>query len=518
MNQSWARDTRAGIGWSVGTFAAGRVFTFVATLILARLLVPAEFGVVAAILAYTSLLELGSDLGMQATVVYEQEKGHSDRLHNAFTINLGIACAFSFAGVLFAPLVASFFGSAGDVGLFRLAALSLLLTGLGNIHDGLLLRELDFRRRVVPELTKGTVRGVVSIALALAGAGAASLVVGLLAGQAAWVIVLWAITAYRPRLRFDRATARSMTAYGTGAVMLEVLGVVATRADVVVIGKVLGVAALGIYTVAFRVPDVLIQSVTWSVSKVVFPALSRVRASDREALPAATLTLLRYQALGALPVAATLAVLSSPLIVVLFSEKWAAGGGVMAAVAVATGIGAMAYPLGDVFKALGRQRTLVAVNLVNLPLMVAGMIVVAPSGIVWVAWAIAGLATLNLLIIAGLVSRTLGIRVRQYLVAILPAVATAAGCGLAAAFVRVAGSSAPRGVVVFTGLCAAAAGGVAAMRLLAPETFTALLGIVRTLRSRRAQRRRQVKPSSGIAPPAAPRHRTSVPGPADGRL
>jgi lipopolysaccharide exporter len=514
--ESWARKTRAGIGWSIGTFAAGRVLTFVATVILARLLVPAEFGVVAAILVYTSLLELGSDLGMQATVVYEQEKGRSERLHNAFTINLGIACAFSAAGVLFAPLVASFFGSGGDVGLFRLAPLSLLITAFGNIHDGLLLRELDFRRRVVPELTRGAVRGVVSIALAILGVGAASLVVGLMAGQAAWVVVLWQITAYRPRLRLDRATARSMTAYGSGAVMLEVLGVVATRADVVVIGKVLGVAALGIYTVAFRVPEVLILSMTWSVSRVAFPALSRMRASDRDGLPAATLTLLRYQALGALPVAATLAVLSSPLIVVLFSEKWAQGGGVMAAVAVATGIGAMAYPLGDVFKALGRQRTLVAVNLVNLPLMVAGMIVVAPSGIVWVAWAVAGLATVNLLIIAVLVSRTVGIRIRQYLVAIQPAMATAAGCGLAAGLVRVAASSEPRGVEVFAGLCAAGAGGALAMRLLAPDTFRTVLGIVR--KAWPAGRASAGEPRRGIAPRAVPRRQSSVPGPADGRL
>jgi lipopolysaccharide exporter len=469
-SEDWARTARTGVGWSLTSFAAGRALTFVATMILARLLVPAEFGVVAAILVFLSLLELASDLGMKSTVIYEQERGLSHRLDAAFTINLGLAIGLFALAVILAPAVATLFAVGGEADLFRLAAASLLITSFGNIHDAILLRELAFRRRIVPELARGLVRGGVSVGLALGGAGAVSLVVGMLAGQVAWTAVLWVLSRYRPRLRFDREMARSMISYGSGAVALDVISVVGTRADTVVVARALGASALGVYSIAYRLPDLLISSVAWRVSKVVFPALSQVRSRDRTALPEATLALLRYQALGALPVAATLAVLAPAAIVVLFSDQWREGAGVMAAIAVAAGLSALSFPLGDVFKAIGRQRTLVAINLVNLPLFVGAMIAVAPRGIVWVAWATATATLIHLLMVAGAVAMAIRLRVADLLRAIGPALAAAGGCGLGAAAVRLAWPDLAL-VPLLAGSLAALAGGTIILRALAPRTF-----------------------------------------------
>lgn len=480
---SWGRATRAGVGWSLASLVGGRTLTFLATLVLARLLVPAEFGVVAAILVFLALLELASDLGMKATVIYEQERGRSYRLDSAFTINLLIAILlFAFALAL-APAVAGFFGVGAEAGLFRLAAPLLLLSAFGNIHDALLMRELDFRRRIVPELIRGVVRGAVSVALAFAGAGAGALVIGMLVGQGAWVAALWFQTGYRPRLRLDLATARSMSAYGSGAVALELIAVIASRADAIVIGGVLGTAALGLYTVAMRVPELLIRSVAWSFSRVAFPALSRRRADDREALPQATLGLLRYQSLVALPAAAWLAVLAPVMIVVLFGETWREGGGVMAAIAVSAGIGSLAYPLGDALKALARQRRLVAINLATVPLVIAAMIAVAPSGIVWVAWAVCALSIVNLLSIAAAVSSLLSIGPARLARALGPALSAGAGCAIGAALVRLAWPAESVGPLL-AGSCASLAVGLAALRVLAPATFVEL---VRALPGRRAR-------------------------------
>lgn len=486
---SWGRATRAGVGWSIASLVAGRTLTFLATLVLARLLVPAEFGVVAAILVFLALLELASDLGMKATVIYEQERGRSDRLDSAFTINLLIAAILFGVALGLAPAVAGFFGVGDEAGLFRLASMLLILSAFGNIHDAVLMRELDFRRRLVPELARGLVRGAVSVGLAVAGAGAGALVIGMLVGQAAWVATLWWQTGYRPRLRLDLATARSMTAYGSGALALELIAVIAGRADAIVIGGMLGTAALGLYAVALRVPELLIRSVAWSFSRVAFPALSRRRADDRGALPQATLGLLRYQSLVALPTAAWLAVLAPVVIVVLFGETWRPGGGVMAAIAVSAGIGALAYPLGDALKALARQRRLVAINLVTVPLMIVAMIAVAPHGITWVAWAVCALSVVNLLLIAAAVSRALGIGPAVLATALAPALSAAAGCAIGAACVRLAWPAESAGALL-AGTCASLAGGLAALRLLAPATFAELARASTEARGRRLPRRR----------------------------
>src|SRR5215218_9871402 len=168
---------RAGVVWSSLAFIATRALTLGSVVILARLLAPSEFGVVAAVLIVLGLLEVGSDLGMKATVIYEQGDDPI-RVNTAFWLGLAISGGLSALGLLLAPLAADFFNMPDQTDLFRLAVLNVALTGLGNVHDALLLRDLAFRPRVVTEVIRGCVRAGVSIALAVAGVGAASLVWG----------------------------------------------------------------------------------------------------------------------------------------------------------------------------------------------------------------------------------------------------------------------------------------------------------------------------------------------------
>src|SRR4051794_37024441 len=336
---------RSGIVWTTVAFVATKGLGLVSVIVLARLLGPSQFGAVAAVLVVLGVLELGSDLGMKASVIYEQERGITARVQTAFSLGMMISLALTGIGVLISPLLADFFRTDEVTGLFRLAVLNIALTGLGNVHDALLLRDLAFRPRIFTEVIRGLVRAAVSIVLALAGFGAASLVWGMLSGTFAWVVTLWWVTGFIPSLRFNFGIARSMLAYGLGASSLDALAAITTRLDVAVIGRVLGASALGLYTIAFRVPELIIQSVAWNVSLVVFPALSRQRELDREELAPATVALVRYQALYALPLAAGMAVLASPLVTVLFSSKWQDAAGVLAAVSVMTAIAAVVHPL-----------------------------------------------------------------------------------------------------------------------------------------------------------------------------
>jgi len=477
-DSDWGRSTRHGLLWSALSLLGNRAVNFVSVLILARLLAPSEFGLVAAIVVFLSFIELGSDLGMKATVVYEQEKGVTGRVQSAFTLNLIIAVCLTGVGVLCAPLVADFFGVGDKADLFRLGALSLLFVGLGNIHDALLLRSMDFKRRTIPQMVRASVRAAISVGLALSGLGAASLVVGMLVGAAAWTLAQWIVSPFRPTFELDMQVIREMAGYGSAAALLEVLAVVGSRADTAIVGRVLGERALGLYSIAFRVPELLIETVAWNTSQVAFPALSRKRASDRGDLARATMRLLRFQALYALPVAAGVAMVSTPLIVVLFSSDWEAAGGVTAAIAVKAGVGAVVFPLGDVFKALGRQRVLVALDSIEIPVMIAAIVVIAPSGITAVAWGRTGFAVLFGLIQIGLVLRALRIDVRTLLSAAQPALAVAAGVIVGAGACRLAidGSD----LVLLIGISAAgAAGGLLAARLFAFGAVQELWGLLR---------------------------------------
>ena len=469
--ESFEARTRSGVFWSTLSFTGTKAFTFISTLILARLLVPAQFGVVAAILTFLALLDLFSDVGMAATVIYEMEEGHSERLDTAFILNLAFALAMTVVAVAAAPLVADFFRIPHETWLFRLAGLNLLLTGLGNIHDSLLLRELEFNRRIIPQLARSIVRGGVSIVLALAGQGAAGLVIGMLAGSAVWSAMQWSLARYRPRLHYDPRAARDMLSYGSGAVMLELLAIVAGRADSLAIGRVLGAGALGLYTIAFRIPELLIENVAWNVSMVAFPALARQRVENESGLGGATMKLLRYQALYTLPLSAGLAVLATPLIVVLFSPTWVQAGAVMSAIAVMAGIFSTVFPLGDVFKATGKQRLLVAINLLQVPLLIGGVILAAPAGIVAVGWVRAAEMLLHGTMTTLVVAYVISIPLRHVAASLWPALAATAGVLIGAGAVRLLLPALSLGPLVI-GTVAGLMGGTVALRVLAPEAFS----------------------------------------------
>ncbi|MEA2426542.1 MAG: hypothetical protein QOF37_170 [Thermoleophilaceae bacterium] len=503
------QSLRGGIFWSLLTFVAAKSITFLSTLVLARLLGPSEFGVMAAVLAYVALLELIGDLGMNATVVYESEKGITPRVETAFTLNLIVAAVLTVAGVLLAPFIADFFNVGSHADLFRLAALDLILTGLGNVHDAILLRELDFCRRIVPQLAANIVRAGLTIALVALGLGALGLVVGFLAGTAAGTIALWALSSFRPRLTIQRSALRSMLTYGGWASVLQIFAVIGNRADVAVIGRVLGERALGIYVIGQRLPELVIENVSWNLSVVAFPALSRKRDSEQGMVPT-TLNLVRYGALFGLPVGALISVLATPLVVVLFGAKWQAAGVVMSAVALMYAMNAVIFPLGDVFKALGRQPTMVAYNAALVPTMVAAMVLASPSGIGAVVWARVGVSFVSGAVLVVLVLRALDLRLVTFLVQLRGAVAAGAGVVAGSGAVRLLWPDNSVGPLV-TGALAGAAVGLLALRLFGRHEYGELTEVIgRRLRSR-APLTSPPEPVTATVPTTEPPHERLAP-------
>jgi O-antigen/teichoic acid export membrane protein/peptidoglycan/xylan/chitin deacetylase (PgdA/CDA1 family) len=477
----WGGTVRRGIMWSVAAFGTSKALSLISILVLARLLTPNQFGVVAAVAAYIALIELGSDLGMKPAIIYEQEQDISARVHTAFTVNLLTAAALTGLGMLLAPAVAGFFGVPGEAGLFRLGALNLLFTGLGNIHDGLLLRDMSFARRIRPQIGRDLVRVAVSVALALAGLGATALVLGFLAGTAAWTVWQWFLTPLRPRLNYDSAIARSMIAYGAPAALLQILATINSRLDVVLIGHLINSRALGIYSIAYRLPEVLLASVAYTLGVVAFPALARQRLNDRSGLAPATLQLLRYMAVYALPVAAGLAVLSVPLIELLFSHKWHDAAQLLVPIAAAAALYTVVFPLGDLLKAVGKQATIVRINIVLVPLMIAACMLAAPSGVLAVSWALVGTSAAFAGMMSVAVGRELHLRAGAFARTYAPGLWASVGVLAAAGFVRMTwpATSVP---AVTVAAIAGALGAALALRLLAPRTFVDLVRQLRGLR------------------------------------
>jgi O-antigen/teichoic acid export membrane protein len=240
---------RAFIGflWAAASYAGGRILVFVATLVLARLLVPAEFGLVAFALAVIHYLEYLTDLGLGAALVYRSDAEDPKVSSTAFWIGVcGGLVLFAVSWVL-APLLGEIGPDERVVDLFRVLALYFLFTALGKAHEYRLRRRLEFRKLFWPQLLAGLTKGVVSIALAVAGAGAWSLIIGQLAGALCQSAALWTVHPWRPSFAISRSHLGPMLRFGLGIVAVGLLGQGASNFDYLSGGAKLGAVALGLY-------------------------------------------------------------------------------------------------------------------------------------------------------------------------------------------------------------------------------------------------------------------------------
>lgn len=462
-----------GVGWSLFALVASKLVSFLALLVLARLLVPDEFGVVAAITTYLAFLEIASDLGVKAVVIYEQERDHGARVQTAFSLNLVVVAGATLIGAGLSWPASAFFGLADRHDLFLLGVLSLTFTGVSNIHDALLLRELSLGRRVRPQLARGVVQAIVSIALAAAGLGASALVVGVVCGSLAWTLVHWSLTTFRPDLTLDRAIARSMIAYASGAWLFFVTSWLSIQADVLVVGNRLNTEDLGVYTMAYRLPELLVFNVAWTLSIVAFPALARERKREDSDVVDSTVALIAWLGLYALPLAAGLAVLGQPIVDVAFSSRWSASGPVLSGVALAVALLTVMTPISDAAKAVGKQWSMVVIYALHVPLVVVAVLLASDDGPAAVAWASVAATVVFVVALTAWAHVALDVAVDLVLRALWPPSAAALGvCALALPTRLLLQDHAPDVVVLLGAGTAAALGAVVGLRLLTPGILT----------------------------------------------
>jgi O-antigen/teichoic acid export membrane protein len=384
-----ASAAAVGVGWNYAAFALNKGLVFLATLILARLLVPEDFGLLALGLVVMQFLDRIAEFGVGQAVIFRQED--PERTANvAFILNMTLSAAMSLAAFCAAPLVGVAFQEPRVTPVIRVLAFAPLLYGLRNVPAARLSKSLDFRRRLLPEVGRAATRGTVAIVLAMMGFGVWSLVWGHLAGAAVCTALYWWVTGWRPRLEFDWAIARLLAGYGVQIVLVGLLTNLIRDVDYFVVGRRLGAAALGYYTIALRLPELLVLGFCRVVSRSLFPAFSRLQ-KDWVLLRVGFLASLRYIAMISVPVSLGLVLVARESVLLFYGDRWAPVIAVTRLLAVYAMFMSMSFNTGDVYKAIGRPMILNQIGLSRL-------VVAAP--LLWLAagYDIVMVATAQLLI------------------------------------------------------------------------------------------------------------------------
>ncbi|MBP8001555.1 MAG: lipopolysaccharide biosynthesis protein [Chloroflexi bacterium] len=386
QNRNLAKATFQGTMWEYTSQYTGRFLVFISTAILARLLIKEDFGIAGYALVVIGFLEIVEGLGIGSAIIYHHED--KDRLNTAFWIGVGMGLSlFVLSFFVVAPLAGQFFQDARAVPVTQALALVFPLSSLGLVPRALLMKKLAFGRKFVPEMSRSLSKGIVSVVLALLGFGAWSLIIGQIAGTAVETLAYWWVVPWRPQFRFHRHLATSLLSYGTGVISMEGLGIVMLNLDYLLIGRYMSAAALGTYTLAFRVPELLVKQFCNVVGNVTFPIYSRLR-DDPQALKRGFLKTMRYMTMLTIPMGLGLALVSRPFVLTFFTAKWADAIPVMSAIALYTLFRSLVFNAGSVYKATGRPGLLSRLSLIQAAITIPALwwAVVTYNTILAVAW------------------------------------------------------------------------------------------------------------------------------------
>jgi PST family polysaccharide transporter len=384
-------------GWAaiwafLGTIA-GRLITVIGLAFLARLLAPKDFGLFTFALVFITYLETFGDLGSGVALVYWPNRLR-DAAQVTFVINVLMGLAWFAVATYMAPAVANFFGSPNADGMVRALAWTFILKGLSNTHDALAQKEMRFRAKLLPDCGFAVLKMISAIVLARAGFGGWALVWGHLIGLASSTIFYWLIVPWRPSFYFPSDLLRPMLRYGRGIVIVNLLGAIVHRADMAIVGRMLGVTALGFYQLGDRMSDMTVTVLLWVISKVVFPIFARVHALGH-GLAEAYLTAMRYISLTTIPATIGLFMMAEPLVVTVFGEVWRPSIPIVQALAVYAGFRALGTHSGDVLKATGRSGVLARLAVLKIVLIVPALILAARFNMMAVAITLAALTSLT---------------------------------------------------------------------------------------------------------------------------
>jgi lipopolysaccharide exporter len=464
--------------WQGSSYLFGKVAVLATTLVLARLLFPEDFGLVALAMVFITYADSVADLGVAQALVYLPRSARTTRAALLSALAFGVLLAGG--ATLGAPAIAALFGEPDVAPLIRLLGFSLLAGAAASVPEALMRRDLQFRRLSAAAVVRSVTVGVVSIVLALLGFDAASLVWGTVAGAVVHAIVVWLAVPDRPDLwlwRTDGAGLRAVLGYGLPAAGGMLLAKLIFDIDYLVVGRELGAEALGFYTMAFRLPELLIINVFFVVSSVTFPLYSQARG-DGDRLRRGYLTSVRIQAAYGVCAGLGVAAVAPVLVPVLLGSNWAPAVAALVPLAVYAALRSLGAGANDVYKALGRPGLSVKISLLRLVVLVPVLIYATRWGFAGVAWAQALAAGAFVVLMQGVALRVLGLRWAELLRAVAPGIVGGLATG-AGALLVVGLLPGPDAVVLGVAVLAGTLAGAAGLHLTAPTLGRDMLRLVK---------------------------------------
>lgn len=390
-NLSLTQRVRAGVNWNISSSLITEAIRFLRSIILARLLVPEDFGLFAMALTVVGALNALSSLGLSRTIVAnkfdtsDELKAHLDtvwsvELLRSFVIAL-LMSALAFP-------MSRFYGQDQLKVIIPILGLLTLVGGFQNIGLVMLRKEISFKRIFWYELTTNVLGIALTVALAIVMRNVWALVIGLLITAALGTILSYVFHSYRPRLLFDKRALRRVLSAGKLTLLIAMALYVTNMADNVMVGRLLGSSALGNYSLAFNIASAPISILVFSLTNVLFPAYAEITSQRPKALDVAFTKVFSIALVILVTIAMPLFLLAGEVVQLLFGSRWTSAGTVLRILALVLPLRGFALLVSTFFWGLNRPRD-VAVSTAFEALVLAAALypLIRIFGLPGAAWA-----------------------------------------------------------------------------------------------------------------------------------
>jgi PST family polysaccharide transporter len=402
-----------GTVWTIIQQWANKFVSLITFTLLARLLEPESFGLIALSGTFLAFIQLFLDQGFTTAIVQRKDL-EREHLDTAFWTNIGIAIFMTAITLISAEVVAVFFREPNLAPVIRWLSLSFLISSFNGVQNAIFTKKLDFKLLAIFSLISTFVSALVGITMAFMGFGVWSLVAQQLAGSFTSSIVLWSASDWRPKFSFSFKHFHDLFSFGINIVGINILSFFVTRGDNLLIGYFLGSVALGYYDLAYRLLIVVTSLFVGVISSTAMPIFSSIQ----DDLPRLRKVLYEFVELTntvAFPVFLGMSVLAPELIMVIFGEQWKASIPVMQVINIIGILYAGFFYNAPLIMAVGKPQWKLGLDLFRTIFYVTAFFIAVRWGIVAVAASFVISAYLTAFVTIWVIKKIAGIDVKVYL-------------------------------------------------------------------------------------------------------
>ncbi len=424
--KSLSGQARKGVIWTLLRAVSSQGARFIASIVLARILFPEDFGIMGIVLIVTRFAQRLGNFGF-AQVLVQQKLIDENHIRTTFTLNLILAALTATLIVVFAPQLANFVTNAKDIGhvatvteVLRVISISFILISLYAVPNSLLKRELKFKQESLIGIAGGVVRFLSPIGFALYDFGVWSIVYGMLLGDLIQVIAFYSYSKWKPRLGLNREALNNVFSFGIWMNMQSYVQYFYKNSAYFFVSKFLGLGMLGFYERAFNLMNTPRKRVSDMINSVLLATYSRIQ-DEEERLISAMRKVMGAVTLVTFPLMTWLYFAAPSLIPLVYGPKWVQTIQPLQIMSISGLIESATMVFYPVFLAKGLVKNRTKAHSYVLVVLLISLFFTAQHSIVMVAWAVVGTSLFGFFINANEYIRHSGWTWKDNIISLRPA-------------------------------------------------------------------------------------------------